>query len=157
MSRVCYQNPQARTDDLMLAFAYDTLHVSQRNQTFECLPTPSGSPTHPRSSTTIQGLDGLWLPTGRSTYDTTRQAILDGVPMNWLRLCTMNGSAWQRKPADIGGRNLRIPQQKLFHPVQVEHVMAITEITDTVINDLEYNILGYGRRIREQRLGRVST
>ncbi|KAI5988199.1 hypothetical protein EDD15DRAFT_2199146 [Pisolithus albus] len=84
MSRVCYQNPQARSDDLMLAFAYDTLHVSQRNQTFKCLPTPSGSPTRPRSSTTIQGLDGLWLPAGRSMYDTTRQAILDGVPVDVL-------------------------------------------------------------------------
>ncbi|KAI5985971.1 hypothetical protein EDD15DRAFT_2192537 [Pisolithus albus] len=121
-------------------------------RTFECLPTPSGSPTRPRSSTTIQGLDGLRLPAGRSTYDTTRQAILDGVPVDvlchlvlleFVHICADMAEAVYDEQQRIvhalqTGASISDNESKLFHPIHMQHVKELLEIADAAIHNLEH-------------------
>ncbi|KAI6012263.1 hypothetical protein PISMIDRAFT_25291 [Pisolithus microcarpus 441] len=110
------------------------------HQTFECLPTPSGSPTRPRSSSTDGDAGGLWTPAGEFTYDTL------AIVQKRLKLCLVNSGApyW---PSTLDSPFLTmnwILLQKLCHPIQVGHVETLVRIANTIIDDLEYNILGYG-------------
>ncbi|KAI5997027.1 hypothetical protein EDD15DRAFT_2364480 [Pisolithus albus] len=144
-------------------------------QTFECLPTPSGSPTRPRSSSTDGDAGGLRTPTGESVYDAARQAVLAGVPLVCAFLVSTT-SHWNQSPQDIlchstllglarncaetaqavlgeqrrtilafdAGQSVSDNELKLCHPIQVGHVETLVRIANTIIDDLEYNILGHG-------------
>ncbi|KAI5997029.1 hypothetical protein EDD15DRAFT_2364482 [Pisolithus albus] len=125
-------------------------------QTFECLPTPSGSPTRPRSSSTDGDAGGLRTPTGESVYDAARQAVLAGVPVD--ALCHLVLLQFVCDCADMAeavydeqqhvlvalenGVSISDNESKLFHPVQMQHVKELMEIADGVTNNLEDRILG---------------
>ncbi|KAI6001762.1 hypothetical protein EDD15DRAFT_2192532 [Pisolithus albus] len=130
-------------------------------QTFECLPTPSGSPTRPRSSSTDGDAGGLRTPAGESMYDAARQALLAGVPVVTLpesnfsqdALCHLVLLQFVRDCADMAeavydeqqrvlvalenGVSISDNESKLFHPVQMQHVKELMEIADGVTNNLE--------------------
>ncbi|KAI5997034.1 hypothetical protein EDD15DRAFT_2364487 [Pisolithus albus] len=124
-------------------------------QTFECLPTPSGSPTRPRSSSTDGDAGGLRTPAGESMYDAARQALLAGVPVDTL--CHLVLVQFVRDCADMAeaaydeqqrvlvalenGVLISDNESRLFHPVQMQHVRELMEIADGVTNNLEGRIL----------------
>ncbi|KAI5983032.1 hypothetical protein EDD15DRAFT_2376910 [Pisolithus albus] len=126
-------------------------------QTFECLPTPSGSPTRPRSSATNCGTGGLWEPASNSMYDTARQAVLNGMPLdvlchsvllNLARSCAETAQAVYDEQRCIilafdAEESVSDNELKLFYPGAAEHVKVLLKVADTVLADLEYNILGY--------------
>ncbi|KAI6012269.1 hypothetical protein BKA83DRAFT_4130942 [Pisolithus microcarpus] len=120
-------------------------------QAFECLPTPSGSPTHPRSSATDGDAGGLRTPAGESMYDAARQALLAGVPVDTL--CHLVLLQFVRDCADMAeavydeqqrvlvalenGMSISDNESRLFCPVQMQHVRELMEIADGVTNNLE--------------------
>ncbi|KAI6012261.1 hypothetical protein BKA83DRAFT_25289 [Pisolithus microcarpus] len=126
-------------------------------QAFECLPTPSGSPTHPRSSATDGDAGGLRTPAGESMYDAACQALLAGVPVDTL--CHLVLLQFVRDCADVAeavydeqqrvlvalenGMSISDNESRLFRPVQMQHVRELMEIADGVTNNLEGRILAY--------------
>ncbi|KAI6046571.1 hypothetical protein EDC04DRAFT_2887818 [Pisolithus marmoratus] len=138
-------------------------------QTFECLPTPSASPTRPRSSATHRDAGGLWTPAGDSVYDAARQAVLAGVPVDTL--CHFVLLQFVRDCADMAkavydeqqhvlvafenGVLMSDDELKLFHPVQMQHVKELMEIADGVTNNLEARILGLETRQYNDESDRV--
>ncbi|KAI6024147.1 hypothetical protein PISMIDRAFT_25542 [Pisolithus microcarpus 441] len=105
-------------------------------QTFECLPTPSGSPTRPRSSATNCDTGGLRAPASNSMYDTARQAVLDGMPLdvlchsvllNLARSCAETAQAVYDEQRRIilafdAEESVSDNELKLFYPGAAEHV-----------------------------------
>ncbi|KAI6046573.1 hypothetical protein EDC04DRAFT_3136406 [Pisolithus marmoratus] len=126
-------------------------------QTFECLPTPSASPTRPRSSATHRDAGGLWTPAGDSVYDAARRAVLDGIPLSpqdilchsvllgLARDCAETTQAVFDEQRRIilafdAGQSISDNELKLFHPTAVGHIETFLKIANTIIDDLEHKI-----------------
>ncbi|KAI6024150.1 hypothetical protein BKA83DRAFT_4125502 [Pisolithus microcarpus] len=125
-------------------------------QTFECLPTPSGSPTRPRSSATNCDTGGLRAPASNSMYDTARQAVLDGMPLDvlchsvlleFVHNCADMAEAVydeQQRILLASGVSISDNELKLFHPVQMQHLEELMDIAEGVMDNLEHRILELG-------------
>ncbi|KAI6023397.1 hypothetical protein EDC04DRAFT_2606695 [Pisolithus marmoratus] len=120
------------------------------------------SPTRPRNSSPGHVVGGLQASAGdRMTYDTTRRALLDGVPvdilyhfvlLDFVRHCADMAEAVydeQQRVARVlmrdngsmlaldAGESILDNELKLFHPVQMQHINELMECADGVMNDLE--------------------
>ncbi|KAI6022639.1 hypothetical protein EDC04DRAFT_2728812 [Pisolithus marmoratus] len=125
-------------------------------KTFECLLTPSGSPTQPRSSATNCDAASLQAPTSNSMYNTMCQVVLNGMPVDVL--CHLVLLEFVHNCADMAeavydkqwhallpsGVSISDNELKLFHPVQMQHLEELMDIVDGVMNNLEHHILELG-------------